>query len=91
MEEVLRLQLPVTERNVKEHFPDLTDIQLLKRGGMSVIYEAISVEAQAPVALKVLSSELDQQLGRERLVEEIEALATLDHPNIIKLFEVYET
>ena len=38
---------------------------------------------QALVALKVVSSEIDQQLGRERLVGEIGALPALVHPTSI--------
>ena len=85
MEDLLKSQLPVTERNVSALFPDLTDIQPLKCGGMSVIYQAKCVETEAPVALKVVSSDLDQQLGRDRLVEEINALMSLNHPNILKI------
>jgi len=50
---------------------------------MSVSCKTTVPEMQGPVAFKVVSSDLDQQLGRERLVGEIRALPALVHPTSI--------
>jgi serine/threonine-protein kinase len=64
---------------------------VLGRGGMSVVYVAEQVRLGRKVALKVLTSELawDEQF-RERFVRESHIAATIDHPNIIPIFDAGE-
>src|SRR5436309_464055 len=55
---------------------------------MSVVYLAEDTRLKRKVALKLLSPELaESQSFRERFVRESELAASLDHPNIIPIFE----
>jgi Protein kinase domain len=65
--------------------------RVLGRGGMSIVYLAEHLRLHRKVALKVLSSELSaDEAFRTRFVRESEAAASLDHPNIIPIFEAGE-
>ncbi|MBY0513583.1 MAG: protein kinase [Gemmataceae bacterium] len=62
----------------------------LGRGGMGAVYLAEHLELRRKVALKVLLSgkEADQKLAVERFLREARAAAALDHPNIVRIFDV---
>jgi hypothetical protein len=64
---------------------------VLGRGGMSVVYVAEQIRLARKVALKVLTNELawDEQF-RERFVRESHIAATIDHPNIIPIYDAGE-
>jgi YVTN family beta-propeller protein len=65
---------------------------VIGRGGMSVVYLAEDVRLKRKVALKLLSPELAQsEKFRERFVRESELAASLDHPNIVPIFEAGES
>jgi eukaryotic-like serine/threonine-protein kinase len=64
----------------------------LGRGGMGVVYKAIHLALNRPVALKMLGGnayESDPET-RSRFRKEAEALASLRHPNIVPVYEVGE-
>jgi len=64
---------------------------LLGRGGMSVVYVAEQLRLGRRAALKVLAPELAQQEGyRERFIRESRIAASLDHPNIIPIYDAGE-
>jgi serine/threonine protein kinase len=64
---------------------------LLGRGGMSVVYVAEQMRLGRKVALKVLTTELSwDELFRERFVRESHIAATIDHPNIIPIYDAGE-
>lgn len=69
--------------------PGFTDLSLLGRGGMGLVYRARQVSLGRDVAIKVLSSagqaDAEQRL---RLQWEAEAAARLQHPNIVQIFEI---
>jgi tetratricopeptide (TPR) repeat protein len=61
----------------------------LGRGGMGVVYRARHVELNRVVALKMLlRSPSADPAGQIRFRTEAEAVARMQHPNIVQLFEV---
>ncbi|MFN9309821.1 protein kinase domain-containing protein [Gemmatimonas sp.] len=57
------------------------------RGGMATVFLARDVRYDRKVAVKVLSPELGAVLGVERFLSEIRVTATLQHPNLLPLFD----
>lgn len=65
--------------------------QVLNHGGMGVIYKAYDTRLKRPVALKmILSNELIDSAMVARFRSEAEAVAALQHPNIVQIYEVGE-
>ena len=62
----------------------------LGRGGMGVVYLAHDLRLHRPTALKVLRPELTCSIERDRFLQEIEIEASLQHPNILPLFDAGE-
>jgi Protein kinase domain len=61
---------------------------LLGRGGMSVVYRAENARLGSKVALKLLAESLaDDESFRERFVRESRTAATLNHPNIVTIYD----
>ena len=61
------------------------------RGGMGVVLRATQLALQRPVALKVISPELAADEGyRERFERESHLAASVDHPNVIPVYEAGE-
>lgn len=60
----------------------------LGRGGMGAIFAAHDDRLERDVAIKVLHH--DGPDARQRLVREAKALAKLQHPNVVTIFEVGE-
>ena len=64
---------------------------VLGRGGMGIVYLAEDQRLKRRVALKLLSPELaEDERFRERLLAESELAASLDHPNIVPIYEAGE-
>jgi YVTN family beta-propeller protein len=64
---------------------------VLGRGGMSVVYLAEDLRLKRRVALKLLAPALaEDERFRERFLSESELAASLDHANVIPVFEAGE-
>jgi serine/threonine protein kinase len=60
-------------------------------GGIGVLYRARQLRLNRPVALKLVEPELAvEPLVRERLRREARTVASLDHPNVVPLYEAGE-
>lgn len=71
------------------HLPNLDFISLLGIGGMSTVWKARQVSLDRLVAVKVLSRELAaNQEDRDRFIQEARACAALDHPGIMRVYDV---
>ena len=60
------------------------------RGGFSVVYEATNKETGKVVAVKVIDKKKQDDEQLVLLQREISIMKKLDHPNIVKLFDVYD-
>jgi len=83
---------PPPPADIAAKFPQLEILECLGRGGMGVVYKARQPLLNRLVALKILApeKEKDPQFA-ERFTREAQALARLNHPNIVTVFDFGET
>jgi serine/threonine protein kinase len=66
-------------------------MEQIGRGGMAVVYRAMDLRLDRPVALKILAPELARdEAFRHRFIRECRAAAAVDHPCIIPVFDAGE-
>jgi serine/threonine protein kinase len=63
-------------------------VDLIARGGMGDVYRASDVRLGRHVAIKVLTQTDPDSQSVHRFVQEARVTASLDHPNIVKVFDV---
>lgn len=60
-------------------------VRAIGRGGMGIVYEAVDLSSSSRVAVKVLSPKRKDDLDSMfRLFREAEAIASVEHPSIVK-------
>lgn len=70
------------------HFPQLEILEQIGQGGMGVVYRARQTELDRIVALKILRTNISADVRfAERFQREARALAKLNHPNIITIYD----
>ncbi len=67
-----------------------TLVRKLGQGGMGVVYEARDERLRRPVAVKMMSYEIMNEIGRKRFWREARAAASVNHPNICQVYEIGE-
>jgi serine/threonine protein kinase len=79
---------PLPPEDIAPHFPQLEIIECLGRGGMGVVYKARQKSLNRLVALKLLAPErVNDTKFAERFAREAQALAALNHPNIVTIHD----
>jgi len=79
---------PLPPEQIAPHFPQLEIKECLGRGGMGVVYKARQKSLNRLVALKLLAPERVQDAKfAERFAREAQALAALNHPNIVTIHD----
>src|SRR4051812_42348450 len=63
-------------------------IGLVGRGGMGEVYAAYDPDLDRKVAIKLLHSRGNATEGRTRLLREAQAIAKLQHPNVVVVYDV---
>jgi serine/threonine-protein kinase len=58
---------------------------------MGEVWEAQNIALDAPVAVKLIRTDLDEASAAQRLMQEARAAAKLGHPAIVHIFDVGET
>jgi len=84
-------QSPLSVEELEPHLPQFEILECLGRGGMGVVYKARQKSLNRIVALKLLAPERVRDAKfAERFTEEARALATLNHPHIVTVYDFGE-
>ena len=80
--------IPPTVEELAKLFPQLEILELIGKGGMGAVYKARQPKLNRFVALKILPSSIGRDPAfAERFTREAQALAQLNHPGIVILYE----
>ena len=83
---------PPSIENVQAAFQQLLVEEIVGVGGMGVVYRAKQTALNRDVALKLLAPHREQQPGfAERFTREAQALAAMNHPNIVTVYDFGQT
>jgi serine/threonine protein kinase len=80
--------VPPTPEQLAPLFPQLEILELVGKGGMGAVYRARQKQLDRIVALKILPPGVGENAAfAERFTREAKALAKLNHPSIVTLYE----
>ncbi|MFN0076132.1 MAG: protein kinase domain-containing protein [Prosthecobacter sp.] len=85
--------VPPTAVELHAILPQYEIVKMLGRGGMGAVYMGRQTALDRPVAIKILSATLeDSDMGfKERFKNEARAMAKLNHPGIVSVYDFGET
>ncbi len=87
-DEPAAMPAPPTPAELAPSFPQLEILECLGRGGMGVVYKARQPQLDRFVALKILAPErVTDARFADRFLREAQALARLNHPNIVTIHD----
>lgn len=90
-EEVVPAGLPDLDQ-IRAAFPQFEILECIGRGGMGAVYKARQPQLDRMVALKILLPGLERDPGfAERFAREARALAKLNHPSIVAVYDFGES
>lgn len=79
---------------IRRELPQVPGFQIKReigRGGMGIVYEAVQLKLNRPVALKVINGVGQSAPGLlKRLRDEAKALARLNHNHVIRVYDVID-
>ena len=79
---------PPTVAELAARFPQLEILELIGRGGMGAVYKARQKVLDRIVALKILPPDIGRDAAfAERFTREARALAKLNHPGIVTIYD----
>ena len=79
---------PPTVAELAPKFPQLEILDFIGQGGMGAVYKARQKELDRIVALKILPPDVGQDAAfAERFTREAKALAKLNHPGIVTIYD----
>jgi hypothetical protein len=84
--------VPPTAEELHAILPQYEIVKMLGRGGMGAVYMGRQTALDRPVAIKILSAQLEESdLGfTERFKNEARAMGKLNHPAIVSVYEFGE-
>ena len=78
----------LTEGTIVDHY---RIVEKIGAGGMGEVYLAEDTKLNRKVALKFLADQFSSdQSARNRFTREAQAIAAMDHPNVVSIYEVNE-
>ncbi|UCG50723.1 MAG: tetratricopeptide repeat protein [Candidatus Latescibacterota bacterium] len=63
----------------------------VSEGGMGTVYKALDLTLERTVAVKVITpSHRDPRIANQRFIREAQAVARIDHPNVVTFYDVVQ-
>ncbi|MGA2661864.1 MAG: protein kinase [Verrucomicrobiota bacterium] len=79
---------PPSAQELAPHFPQLEILEVIGKGGMGVVYKVRQKELERVAALKILPPGIGGDPAfAERFAREAKALARLNHPGIVTIYD----
>jgi len=84
--------VPPAVEELAPHFPQLEILEFVGQGGMGAVYRARQKQLDRVVALKILPPGIGRDAAfAERFAREARALAKLNHPGIVTIYDFGQT